>query len=272
MRPIVALLTDFGSQNHFVAAVKGAILSVCPEATLVDVLHDLPPFDIANAAFELHCVWRYFPRGTVFVVVVDPGVGSPRRALACETEGRFFIGPDNGLFTWILREQEARLHAITNMSLSRAEIAPTFHARDIFGPLAGHLARGIDLEEVGPRVGDPVLLDVPACVRIGGQEWQGSVIHIDRFGNITTNLSKSELLTVGSLDASSEVILPEKHVRMPLRSSYATVSLGSFCAVVGSSGFLEISRHRAPAASRLGVACGDRLRIVLAEGQSGIVD
>ena len=134
MRPIVALLTDFGSQDHYAGAVKGAILSVCREAMVVDIAHDLPPHDVHEAAFALFAAHGGFPAGTVFVAVVDPGVGSDRRAVAVEAGGYRFVGPDNGIFTLILAEHaDARVHQLTNAGLFRLEVSPTFHARDVFG-------------------------------------------------------------------------------------------------------------------------------------------
>src|SRR5262249_8574421 len=140
MRPIVALLTDFGGQDHYVGAVKGAVLASCPEATLVDVAHELPAHDVEAAAFCLVSCFRAFPAGSVFLAVVDPGVGSERRPLALEALGYRFVGPDNGIFTLVLADQPAaRIHEITNAGLYRYEVSATFHARDIFGPVAGHL-------------------------------------------------------------------------------------------------------------------------------------
>src|SRR5436190_1951844 len=157
VRPIVALLSDFGLRDHYVGAMKGAVLSVCPEAQLVDVVHDLDPHDVEMARFALAAAAPAFPPGTVFLAVVDPGVGTSRRGLAVATADHLFVAPDNGLLSLVLADHpEARVHAITNAGLFRFQVSPTFHGRDVFGPVAGHLARGMALEEVGPAVSDPV--------------------------------------------------------------------------------------------------------------------
>jgi len=172
MRPIVALLTDFGSQDHYVGAVKGAVLAACREAAVVDLTHELPPYDVMAAAFSLSAARGAFPAGTTFLAVVDPGVGSARRALALEACGQRFVGPDNGIFTLVLAEQpSARVHEITNEGLFRARVSATFHARDIFGPVAGRLAGGMDLDEVGPPLSDPVRLPLERPRARGPAEW-----------------------------------------------------------------------------------------------------
>ena len=163
MPPVIALLTDFGLQDPYVGAMKGAILSVCPEATLVDVLHEVPAHDVAAGALALEAAYRHFPGGTVFVAVVDPGVGSPRRPIAVGAGRWLFVGPDNGLFTPVLdAHPSARVHLVANPLLFREPLSPVFHGRDLFGPVAGHLARGLSLDEVGPRVADAVRLAAAA--------------------------------------------------------------------------------------------------------------
>ncbi|HVQ30706.1 MAG TPA: SAM-dependent chlorinase/fluorinase, partial [Vicinamibacteria bacterium] len=162
MARIIALLTDFGTVDPYVGAMKGAILSVCPDATLVDLVHDLPAHDVLAAALALDAAHPVFPAGTVFVAVVDPGVGSARRGLAIRAGAHTFVGPDNGLFTLVLRAHaDAQVHEITNPALGRVPRSPVFHGRDVFGPVAAHLAQGLAIEEVGPRVVGPTVLDVP---------------------------------------------------------------------------------------------------------------
>lgn len=259
MPSIVALLTDFGSQDHYVGAVKGAVLSACPTATLVDVVHDLPPHDVATAAYALAAVYRCFPAGTVFLAVVDPSVGSQRRALALEAGGYRFVGPDNGIFTEVLAEQPgARLHLISNAGLFRYAVSVTFHARDIFGPVAGHLARGIAIEEVGPGAKGPILLPAAGSRRRGSREWEGSVIHVDRFGSLITNLARLDLdeaLAATAGDPTELVVVVEGAV-LPLVNSYAEVSEGGLCALVGGNGRLEVAVNRGSASQALGVGRG----------------
>lgn len=259
MRPIVAILTDFGNQDHYVGAVRGAVLAACGEAVVVDIAHDLPAHDVAEGAFALMAAYRAFPGRTVFVAVVDPGVGSERRGLALEAGGYRFVGPDNGIFTHVLADHpDARIHAITNAGLFRFEVSATFHARDVFGPVAGHLAQGLPLDHVGPPVHDPVLLPLDTVRQRNPREWVASVLHVDRFGNLTTNVSRRELdevlATVGG--DPTEVVVVVEGVILPIVRSYSDVSEGEACALVGGSGRLEVAVHRGSASRVLGAGRG----------------
>jgi S-adenosyl-L-methionine hydrolase (adenosine-forming) len=259
MRPIVALLSDFGTADHYVGAMKGAVLSVCPEAQLVDIVHDLPPHDVASGSYALAAAAEAFPPGTVFLAVVDPGVGSSRRALAVQTRAHRFVAPDNGLLTLVLADHpDARIHDITNRGLFRFEVSSTFHGRDVFGPVAGHLARGMPIEEVGPEAGEPHRLPVPALQRRGPQRWEGEVVHVDRFGNLTTNVSArdlDEILSHFGADPTEVVVVVEGAV-LPLVRTYADVVEGEACALVGSSRRLEVAVHGGNASRLLGAAKG----------------
>lgn len=263
-RPIVALLTDFGTQDHYVGALKGAVLAACPEATLVDLAHELPPHDVAHAAFTLAAAYRAFPAGAVFVAVVDPEVGSHRRGLAVEAGGYRFVGPDNGLLTFVLVENPgARIHEITNRGLFRSEVSATFHARDIFGPVAGHLAQGAPLELVGPPLADPVRLGLVAVHQCGPGEWQSGVLHVDRFGNLTTQLGRHDMdaiLATVDGDPTSIVVVVEGRV-LPFVRTYADVPEGDACALMGSSGCLEVAVNRGSAARVLGAGKGAPVRV-----------
>ena len=264
MPTIVALLSDFGTQDHYVGAMKGAVLSVYPDAQLVDVVHDLPPHDVEAGSFALASAVEAFPTGTVFLAVVDPGVGSARRALAVEKDGRRFVAPDNGLLTHVLAGAEgARVHAITNAGLFRFHVSATFHGRDVFGPVAGHLARGMALEEVGPPASDPVLLPLPLMRTRGDDDWEGEIIHVDRFGNLTTNVLDVDLdriLARFGGDPTEIVVVVEGAV-LPLVRIYGDVSEGEPCALLGSSHRLEIAVHGGNASRLLGAARGASVRI-----------
>jgi len=264
MRPIVALLTDFGSQDHYVGAVKGAVLAACREAAVVDLTHDLPPHDVMAAAFSLSAARGAFPAGTTFLAVVDPGVGSARRALALETAGQRFVGPDNGLFTFVLAEQPAaRIHEITNQGLFRARVSATFHARDIFGPVAGRLAAGMDIAEVGPPVSDPVRLALERPRPVGSAEWEGAVLHVDRFGNLITNFTQEDLdVALATVNGDpTELVVTVEGMVLPLVRTYSDVCEGEACALAGSSGRLEVSVNRGSAARQLGAARGAPVRV-----------
>jgi len=259
MPPVVALLTDFGHQDHYVGAVKGAVLVACPKAVIVDVGHEVPPHDVMAGAFALAACYRSFPAGTVFVAVVDPGVGSERRALALRAGGHLFVGPDNGIFTLVLGDGgRPRIHEITNQKLWGPERSRTFHARDIFGPVAGRLAAGTPLAKVGPVVRDPVILPVEPARQVAAGEWSASVLHVDRFGNLTTTLTVAQLedvLATVEGDPNGLVVSVEGVV-MPLAATYADVAEGEPCAFVGSTGRLEIAVHRGSASRLLGAGRG----------------
>jgi len=272
MRPIVALLTDFGSQDHYVGAVRGAVLAACREAAVVDITHDLPPHDLVAAAFSLAAARPAFPGGTTFLAVVDPGVGSARRALALEAGGQRFVGPDNGIFTFVLADQpSARVHEITNAGLFRARVSTTFHARDVFGPVAGRLAAGMDLDEVGPPAADPVRLSLARPRPVGPGEWEATVLHVDRFGNLITTFAEEDLeaaLATVQGDPTELVVVVEGMV-LPLVRTYSDVCEGEACAVVGSSGRLEVSVNRGSAARQLGAARGAPVRVRRASASGG---
>lgn len=236
--PVVALLTDFGLQDHYVGALKGSILAACPEATLVDLTHEVPAHDVAAAALALDAAYTVFPAGTVFVAVVDPGVGSERRPVAVGAGRWLFVGPDNGIFTLVLdAHPQARVHLLANPGLYRLPVSPVFHGRDVFGPAGAHLARGVSLSEVGPRIDDPVRLEMPRPRAVpGGLE--GVVIHVDRFGNLVTNLREPDL-SAAARGKALAVRLGATPV--PLVRTYSDVPPRTPCALVGSSGRLEIA-------------------------------
>lgn len=268
MPAIVALLTDFGNSDHYVGAMKGAILSVCPDAVLVDIAHELPPHDVPAAAFALAAAHATFPAGTVFVAVVDPGVGSGRRGLALDAGGYRFVAPDNGLLGLVLAlHPDHALHALANPRLFRPRVSATFHARDVFGPVAAHLAMGLDVEHVGPPVVDPVALALHPVSQVGPREWEAAVIHVDRFGNLTTNMAEAELDRIAhSTGADGEVTVEIEGAILPLAHAYSDVPPGEACALVGSSGLLEVAVNQGNASRLLGAVRGApvRVRAVLA--------
>ncbi len=260
MPPVVALLTDFGLLDHYVGAMKGAILSACPEATIVDITHEVPAHDVAAGALALEAAYRYFPDGTVFAAVVDPGVGSERRPIAARAGSWLFVGPDNGLFTYVLEaDPSAHVRMIANPGLLRVPTSPVFHGRDVFGPVAGRLAGGFALDEVGPAVTDPVRLEQPPRTRTE-DGWSGAVVHVDRFGNLTTNLREADLaaLAEGSREALEVRFGP---LVLPLVRSYSDIAPGRPCALVGSSGRLEIAVRLGQAAALPGAGEGAQVLV-----------
>jgi S-adenosylmethionine hydrolase len=241
MRPVITLLTDFGTADGYVAEMKGVILTRVPEATVVDVTHDVPPQDVESGRLALARFWRRFPPRTVHVAIVDPGVGSPRAALAVESDERFLVGPDNGVLSPALLVTGAR--AVTLPVPSNA--APTFHGRDVFAPAAAELALGASLDALGSPVLDVVVRRTPEPRRLADGSIEGQVITIDRFGNAITNL-------LGLRAQSVEV----NGASLPLRRAYADVPEGEPIALVGSNGLIEISLRDGNAAATLGLERG----------------
>src|SRR5262245_24442383 len=186
-RPVLALLTDFGTRDHYAGTMKGVALGICPDATLVDISHDVPAHDVVAGALELAAAYRYFPNGTIFLVVVDPGVGSARRGIAAEAGDYKFVAPDNGVLTAVFDEQAPkRVVELTERRYARPTVSRTFEGRDRFAPAAAWLAKGIELVALGRPAGTIQRLDLPHAA-LDGDRIDGSVIRVDRFGNLITN-------------------------------------------------------------------------------------
>ena len=241
--PVITLTTDFGYQDGYVAAMKGVILTICPRATLVDVSHDVRPQAIRQAAYLLSTVVPYFPPGTVHLVVVDPGVGTGRRAIAVETGRAVYVAPDNGVLDLALAGDEARSAVeLTEGRYRLPEVSATFHGRDLFAPAAAHLACGRSLAEMGPAL---PLADLQALPAIR----QPALLHVDRFGNLITSYrvpaGQARLaVTVGGVRLAG------------LARTFADVEPGELLAYVGSSGYLEIAMREGSAAQALGIGAG----------------
>jgi S-adenosylmethionine hydrolase len=253
-RPVVALLTDFGTTNHYAGAMKGVVLGVCPDATLVDIAHDLPPHDVMSGALELAACYRYFPAGTVFLVVVDPGVGSSRRGLAVEAGDHRFVAPDNGVLSAVLKEIPARrIVELTARKYARPTVSRTFEGRDRFAPAAGWLARGVALASLGRAVSDCVRLDLPDPL-VEGDRITGQVMRVDRFGNCITNIDRRTFdRAAGGARVS---ITAGPHGISRLVATYEEASGAEACALFGSTDHLEVAIRGESAAARLGLARG----------------
>jgi S-adenosyl-L-methionine hydrolase (adenosine-forming) len=251
--PVITLLTDFGTADYFVGAVRGAILSVNPGAVIADITHEIPPQDIEAAAFTLLAAHQAFPPGTIHVVVVDPGVGSTRRPIIVSAGDQFFVGPDNGTFTYLYdRHPTHRTFHVTEEKYFRQPTSTTFHGRDIFAPVAAALSRGIKPEKFGGLINDAVRLETsltPVVQKNGSVE--GRIIHVDRFGNCITNLTRDNLKDPGML------VVKEKEISY-FRDFYSDASSSNeVFAIWGSAGFLEISVNGGSAALTLGVRRGE---------------
>ncbi|MBI1902740.1 MAG: SAM-dependent chlorinase/fluorinase [Planctomycetia bacterium] len=261
--PIVTLLTDFGTADYFVAAVKGVILGRCPGATLIDVTHDVPAHDVAAAAFTLLAVHRSFPPGTVHLAVVDPGVGSARRPIAAAAGGQLFVAPDNGLLDYVLqRESGARVHHVTAEQLFQRPTSATFQGRDVFAPVAAALAVGTAPSHLGPAIHDFVKLPPLRPATDADGVWHGSVLHVDRFGNCVTTFARDEAPGTNLKGRSFRLTVGSRAVT-ELREFYAAggESPEALFAIWGSAGFLEVSAWRDSAARLTGVKRGDAVAL-----------
>ncbi len=266
--PLITLLTDFGLRDPYVGIMKGVILGIAPHARLVDLCHEGTPYEIPEAGFTLWQSYRYFPKGTIHLVVVDPGVGSERRAIAVDALGQRFITPDNGVLSMIFREAAKakpggkpayRVREITNPKPRLAAPGNTFHGRDIFAPAAAHLAAGVKFSALGPRIEDALRQDWDLPVRTGKRFWQGTVLKADRFGNLVTNFHAGEFpLTSGMFELQAGAERIDR-----VHAHFAAASEGELFLVEGSSGYWEISINQAPAAKHLGLVGGSPVELAI---------
>ena len=263
-RPVITLLTDFGHRDPYVASMKGVILSLCPEAQVVDISHEVPKFDVRAGALILAQAAPWFPDGTVHVGVVDPGVGTARRAIVVVSRRFSFVGPDNGLLMLAaMRDGLRAVYAIERADLMLERVSRTFHGRDIFAPVAARIASGLDPSEVGPEIKDYV---VPSFAepRLDGPVALGEVMYIDGFGNIITNLPEDFLAQLGASEGSELAIrLGGRELRVRLRSAYGEARPGELLALIDSWGMLEVAVSLGSAAERLGVKPGERVEVRL---------
>lgn len=260
--PILTLTTDFGIRDPYVAAMKGAILSVNRQIQIVDLTHDIAAQNVLEGALFLARAIPYFPEGTVHVVVVDPGVGTDRHPIALFAGGQYLVCPDNGLATLYLHDsplQEARI--ITNASLMRAQIHATFHGRDVFAPAAAHLVSGTPLHALGSEIDTLVMLEIPFPKLELPQTIRGEIIHVDRFGNLITNIRETTLnpLLENTGVRKADVAVWAGNHRLPggIRRVYGEVEPGTPLALFGSSGYLEIAVNGGSASAALRLLCGD---------------
>lgn len=251
MRPVIALLSDFGTRDHYAGTMKGVILGICPDATLVDVTHDITPHDVLEGSLQLAATCKYFPSGTIFLAVVDPGVGSARRGIAVETADYKFVAPDNGVLTVPLREMPPkRIVELSERRYARPTVTRTFEGRDRFAPAAAWIAKGTQLAALGRTVPDYHRLDVPVAAATG-EGISGVVVHVDRFGNLVTNIDRKTFEAFGRQGPVR--ILAGGTAVERLVSTYAEIGAGEICALFGSSDHLEFAANAASAAGQLGL-------------------
>jgi hypothetical protein len=250
----ITLTTDFGDHDPYVGIMKGVILGIAPDARIVDLTHQIPPQHIEDAAYALQSAHPYFPPGTAHVAVVDPGVGSDRRPLLVATDRNCFVGPDNGLFSFALELPGARAWVLDRPEYWLPSVSRTFHGRDIFAPVAAHLAAGIRPEALASPIDDPVRLPPTQPERLGNSEIAGHVIHVDRFGNLITDVPGTWLEGgAWTCEIAGQV------VRGP-SLTYAAAPRGELLLLVSSNGTAEIAAREDSAAERLGVGSGTRVR------------
>jgi hypothetical protein len=264
-RPIITLLTDFGLADHYVAAMKGVILGICPEAQLVDISHEITPFSIEEGAYTLAQAWECFPKGTIHLAVVDPGVGTSREPVVISTMQHFFVVPNNGLITLVLKTSHVyKTTHITNARFFRKPVSDTFHGRDIFAPVAAHLAKGLSPSRFGPALAEPLMAGFEKPKPIGAGRWRGVVLKIDNFGNIITNLDWN---TCGKI-ATSPFQLRIGRTRVShFSNTYGDVPAGQLFVLKGSSEYVEVSLNQSNAAAKLRVAPGSPIELRIGRPQ-----
>lgn len=257
---MITLTSDFGLKDPYVAEMKGVILGINPNATLIDVTHEIQKFNVRMGAFVLASVTPYFPKGTVHLAVIDPSVGTERRAIAIQTKQGYFVGPDNGVLVLAAQQQDIEhIYQLSNQKYMRPEVSSTFHGRDIFAPAAAHLDKGVDPSAFGPEVTDVIKPDFVSVKQSNGS-FLGEVLHIDSFGNIITNINEKLVPTA----EKAIVQTPVTHIEIKVAKTYAQAKLGEPIALIGSHSFMEIALNQASAAERFHLKAGDKIAVSFA--------
>jgi S-adenosylmethionine hydrolase len=252
-KPILTLTTDFGLSDHYAGTMKGVILGICPQAQIVDISHEIAPFETIEGAFTIAQAYRYFPKTTTHVVVVDPGVGSARRPILMEAAGQYFVAPDNGVLSLVGAHEKRKVRLISNGRYFRKPVSRTFHGRDIFAPVAAHLAAGVPPSRMGKIIHDYLRPEFEKPRPSGERTWTGRILKIDRFGNIITNFHESEFSGLEHKSFSMAIGTAEIGGMV---GAYSEAPPGELFAIVGSSGYLEISVNQGSAAKQVGCQVG----------------
>ncbi len=251
--PIITLTTDFGLSDHFVGVMKGVILRIAPNMRIVDITHGITPFQILEGAYTIAQAYSYFPRRTVHVIVVDPGVGTSRRPILADAGGQFFIAPDNGVLSMVYEKEKHKVRAITGEKYFLKPVSDTFHGRDVFAPVAAHLARGLPPSAFGGAIEDYCRLTLTKPVRTGKRFWQGTILKIDHFGNLITNFPFSEFQAFDT--RPFEFHAGQAAISLFART-FADIRPGELALIAGSSGMIEVTMNQDSAARKLNVAVG----------------
>ncbi len=260
LNPLITFTTDFGSSDHFVAAMKAIVLGIAPKVRIVDITHEVTPFEVVEGAYTLAQAYSYFPKKTIHVVVVDPGVGSARRPILAEMAGQFFVAPDNGVLSMVFSREKPKVRHITNQKFMLHPVSRTFHGRDIFSPVAAHLAMGVPPAKFGKLIEDHLRLSLEKPNRTGKRTWTGTVLKVDRFGNLITNLHIDEFPQITARPFDLNVGL-EKINRLAL--TFTECNPGEAFAIVGSSGYIEVATNQGSAAKALGCGAGSPVELAL---------
>ena len=250
---LITFTTDFGLSDHFVGVMKGVVAGIAPAACVIDISHDVAPYNVTEAAFIIAEAWPYFPKRTIHVVVVDPGVGSARRPILAEAGGHFFIAPDNGVLSMVFDAAPHKVRVISNPKFMRREISRTFHGRDVFAPAAAHLAKGAPAATFGKLIHDYIRAGIARPARLGPASWRGTILKADRFGNLITNFAARDFAGITARPFEVRTGTQRLH-RLAL--TYAETDVGDLFVIVGSSGYLEIAANQTSAASLLGCSAG----------------
>jgi S-adenosyl-L-methionine hydrolase (adenosine-forming) len=263
-RPIITLTTDFGLNDHFVGTMKGVILSIVPDAEIVDICHTLQPFDILDGALTLAHSYRYYPASTVHLVVVDPGVGSARRPIVASSEEYNFVAPDNGVLSLMYaHEERLSVRHVTSEHYFLQPLSNTFHGRDIFAPVAAYLAKGVVHEKFGEEITDYVRFHAPKPKAVDGKTLRGVVLRADRFGNLITNFTPEDVPALFQAEATGFKIMVANREITKIQQNYAEGAPGEVFAILGSMGYLEVAANRGSAAQLLGAGKGAEVLIAM---------
>lgn len=258
---IITLLTDFGNQDSYVGIMKGVIAGINPLANIIDICHNIPPQDIFHGAYLLYTSYKYFPKGTIHVGVVDPGVGSQRDIVCVETRNHLFLTPNNGLLSFIIKEENPKsIIRVINNRYFLPSLSSTFHGRDIFAPVAAHLSLGIKPQQLGIKVNQLAQLDIPKPGYNKKGQLEGQVIYIDRFGNLITNITKEHLPNWKITKKPMETIIGKKKI-IGLSKTYMDVKVGAPLILFGSAGFLEVSINQGNAREYFKVDRGNKIMV-----------
>lgn len=262
MSALITFTSDFGIQGQYTGEVKGSILTLNPEAVIVDITHQVGAHDLLDGAYVISQVYRSYPSRTVHLVVVDPGVGSSRRGVILEADNQFFVAPDNGVLSLVYDQaQVQKVIEIEAEHYFRRPVSPTFHARDIFAPVAAHLSSGISIEAFGPEINDYIRLTLPGEREISPGVWEGFVLHIDRFGNIITSFRPEKIREASGRDFKVSGFSIQGRTVTRHVSHYAAGGEEELFSLVSSSGFYEIASHKKSAAAILQVRRGAKVEI-----------